>query len=554
MKLPKGMTNGVIFHRCQGTDTGFHGTELSVEEGRLFFVVKRFWPGNAIAIKTRAPIPTDEWIQIAVTSDGSARAGGIGLCVNGEAAPCDTVRDQLYKSPENPGSGLVFGALMRSTGLKDGLLDDLRVYSRPLAALEVQDLFDGHALQDALTAKSLSVLRLYYVNAVSPKVAQARIQCAAAAQKYFEARNPVFETSVMEEMQTPRPAFVLARGRYDAPKTDDKRATRATPGFLMPFPADLPKNRLGLAKWLTEPNQPLTARVAVNRFWQMLFGRGLVATAENFGTQGAQPSHPELLDWLARDFVNSGWDTKATLKKIVLSATYRQDSRLTPRLQKTDPENLLWARGPSHRLSAEMIRDTALAASGLLDEKMGGPPVSPYSPGDLWRESNSMSPAYHQSVGGDLYRRSLYTVWKRTAPMPDMATFDAPSREVCVVKRSVTTTPQQAFVLLNDPQFVEAARVVAETALNQNPEAGVKSLRLVFRRLTAREPDAKEIKLLQGLMMEQKDLFSKEPERAKKLIEVGDRKRDPKLDPIQLAAMTSVAQAVMNLDATIWER
>ena len=286
----------------------------------------------------------------------------------------------------------------------------------------------------------------------------------------------------------------------------------------------------------------------------MIFGRGIVATAENFGVQGSPPTHPELLDWLARDFVNSGWDVKATLKKIVLSATYRQDSKVRKDLLEKDPENLLLARAPSQRLSAEMVRDTALAACGLLDEDMGGPPVSPSTPGDLWRESNSMSPAYQQSVGRNLYRRSLYTVVKRTAPMPDMLAFDAPSREVCTVKRTPTGTPQQAFVLLNDSQFVEAARVLAEKALKQGGATEEQRIRFCFRRLTAREPDKNEVGLSKELLDEQKNLFAKEPDRAKKLIEVGDQKADANLNIVNLAATTALAQAILNLDATIWKR
>jgi hypothetical protein len=286
----------------------------------------------------------------------------------------------------------------------------------------------------------------------------------------------------------------------------------------------------------------------------MLFGRGIVATPENFGVQGAPPTHPELLDWLARDFINSGWDTKALLKKIVLSATYRQDSVLRPDLREKDPENLLLARGPAQRLSAEMVRDTALAASGLLDDKMGGPPVSPYSPGDLWRESNAMSPAYHQSVGGDLYRRSLYTVWKRTAPMADMVAFDAPSREVCLLKRAPTTTPQQAFVLLNDTQFVEAARVLAEKSIKEAGQSEKKRIRLAFRRLTGRYPDSRETKLLLELLHQEAAIFTKEPARAKQLLSVGDSKAGASLNAIELASMTEVTQAILSLDATVWKR
>jgi hypothetical protein len=554
LKVPAGLTNAVIFHRCAGTDTGFHGTELSIEEGRLFFVIKRFWPGNALAIRSNASLPTDEWVQVGVSYDGSARASGMRLFVNGEVVDREIVRDHLYKSPENGGGGLSFGALFRSAGLKDGMLDELRIYDRALAPIEVRQTYDGHALADAIAAGNEDQLRDWYLAAFSKSAASGKAALSKAVEQYYAARNPVTETSVMEEMNWPRPAYVLARGRYDAPKTEDKRAPRSTPAILPQFPANAPTNRLGLAEWLVAPGNPLTARVAVNRFWQIFFGRGIVATPENFGTQGSDPTHPELLDWLARDFVSSGWDVKRLVKKIVLSATYRQDSKMRSDLKVRDPENLLLARGPSRRLTAEMIRDTALAASGLLDERMGGPPVSPYQPGDLWRESNTMSPAYHQSTGTDLYRRSLYTVWKRTAPMANMSAFDAPSREVCVIRRAATATPQQSFVLLNDPQFVEAARVLAEETLDKpgaNPAARIS---FAFRRLAGREPDARERALLEALFKEQQEIFSKEPARAEKLINTGQHPHNAAADPVTLAAATVMVQTIMNLDATVWNR
>jgi hypothetical protein len=552
--LPKTVTNAIICHRESGTDTGFHGIELSLDEGRLKFIIKRFWPGNALAVLSFAPVPAEEWVQIGMSYDGSARAEGMTLFVNGRPAPTEIVRDHLYKNPGEGGNGLSFGALFRATGLKDGRLDDLRLYNRPLAPLEVQQLFDGHALSDALAAKDAVALRPYYLQALSPAVARAREERCEAVKNYFAARDSVEEVSVMEELPHARPTYILARGRYDAPRTEDRRVGRATPAVLPPYPAASPKNRLGLAQWLLEPNHPLTARVAVNRFWQMLFGRGIVATTENFGVQGAPPSHPELLDWLARDFVNSNWDVKALLKEIVLSATYRQDSKWRPDLRERDPENALLARGPAQRLPAEMVRDTALAASGLLDDSLGGPPVSPYLPGDLWRESNDMSPAYQQSVGSALYRRSLYTVVKRTAPMPDMTEFDEPSREVCVVKRNSISTPQQAFVLLNDTQFVEAARVLAEKAMQQGGVKTTDQISFAFWRLTARAPERKELALLNDLWQEQKQIFTKESARALQLISVGDRARDPKLNAVDLAAMTIVTQAILNLDATVWKR
>jgi hypothetical protein len=552
--LPKSLTNAVICHRESGTDAGFHGMQLSLDQGRLMFIIQRFWPGNALAVRSQETVPTEEWVEVGMSYDGAAQAGGMALFVNGRKVECEIVRNHIYKSPGDGGDSLSFGALFRASGLKDGRLKDVRIYTRPLAPLEVQQVFDGHALSDALAAKDAARLRPYYLAAISPAVAQARAARCDAVKKYFEARDPVEEISVMEELPQPRPAYILARGRYDAPKTEDRRVSRATPAVLIPFPDKSPRDRLGLAQWLIEPNHPLTSRVAVNRFWQMLFGRGLVATTENFGVQGSPPSHPELLDWLARDFVKSNWDVKGLLKKIVLSATYRQDSKRRSDARDEDPENILLARGPSQRLPAEMVRDTALAASGLLDDALGGPPVSPYSPGDLWRESNSMSPAYQQSVGDALYRRSLYTVWKRTAPMPDMSEFDAPSREVCVVKRNSTSTPQQAFVLLNDTQFVEAARVLAEKALREGGANTSSQISFAFWQLTARPPENKELEVLADLWREQRDIFAKEPDRAKQLISVGDRACDPSLNAVDLAAMTLVTQAIMNMDATVWKR
>ncbi len=554
LRVPASLTNAIICHREEGTDTGFHGIQLKLEDSQLMFVIERFWPGNALAIRSTAPIAADEWVQVGFSYDGSARAEGMSLFVNGERAPVEIVKNHLSKDPESSGDGLTFGARMRTTGLKDARVDDLQIYDRPLSELEARQLFDGHSLADALQAKDPQRLRPYFLASVFTAVLDARKKRCDAVKKYFDARDPVEEISVMDELPKPRITYVLARGRYDAPKTADRRVGRATPAALLSMPTGSPKNRLGLAQWLTEPDHPLTARVAVNRFWQMLFGRGIVATPENLGAQGAAPTHPELLDWLARDFVDSGWNVKALLKKIVLSSTYRQDSAWRPDLKDKDPENKLLARGPSQRLPAEMIRDTALAASGLLNEEMGGPPVSPYLPGDLWRESNTMSPAYHQSVGKALYRRTLYTVWKRTAPPPDLMEFNAPSREVCVVRRDATSSPQQAFVLLNDTQFVEAARVLAERAIQEGGKKTVDRIQRAFWRLTARPPEKAEMDLLMALYDEEKNTFTREPERAQELISVGDRKRAAGLDALELAAMTTVTQAILNLDATVWKR
>jgi hypothetical protein len=356
----------------------------------------------------------------------------------------------------------------------------------------------------------------------------------------------------MEEMPHPRQAYVLARGSYDAPR--NRPVGRLTPAALPPFPKDAPRDRLGLARWLTGPNHPLTARVAVNRYWQMLFGRGIAATADNFGLQGAAPTHPDLLDWLARDFITSGWDVKALCKKIVLSATYRQRSAAPRELRERDPDNRLLARGPSRRLSAEMLRDAALEAGGLLAEEVGGPPVKPYQPPGLWHGMNAFLPEYVPDKGAGLHRRSMYTFWRRTSPPPNMLALDAPGREVCVVHRQPTSTPMQPLVLLNDPQFVEAARGLAERMLRQGGASLDEKLALGFRWAATRRPTAREQELLRGLYERQLELFRKDPSAAQKYLRVGERPPPADLNPTELAAAAVTAGVMLNLDAAIMTR
>jgi hypothetical protein len=536
----------VVFHACAGTDAGPHGYDLMLEQGTLTARMYRHWPGNAIGVRAAGKVPANTWTHVAVTYDGSSRAAGLKIFINGRAGQ-ETLRDHLYK-----GIGvnvLAFGQRFRDKGFKGGRIDDVYLFGRPLSPVEIQAL-----LPDPAGIYTDADYRDHYFHAIDPETRKAIAALTALRHKLVDAEDQQLEVAVMEEMAQPRPAHVLARGAYDAPKTDKNRVDRTTPAAVMPLPPGLPKDRLGLAQWLTSPNHPLTARVAVNRMWALFWGKGLVETVENFGLQGTLPSHPELLDWLARDFIRSGWDTRALVKKIVLSSAYRQASALRPDLKQKDPENLLLARGPSYRLGAEAIRDLALAAGGLLDERRGGPPVSPYQPGDLWRESNVMSPPYRQSVGTDLYRRSLYSVWKRTAPPPNMLAFDAVSREVCVARRQRTSTPLQALVLLNDPQFVEAARVLAERTLKEGGATAESRVRYVFRTLATREPTEVEKRLLTGMYEEQRALFGQAPAEAAKLIKIGDRKPDAALSPAEVAAATVLAQTILNLDAAIWKR
>jgi hypothetical protein len=557
LQTPDVLRAGIIFHRQSGTDTGFHGTELSFDRGRLFFAFVRFWPGNAMAVRTKSALPARQWVQVAVTYDGSGRAAGQCIYVNGMLAETEVIRDHLTKNTEVGGVGLTyfdgqtgpsFGARFRSTGLKGCLLDELRVFQRSLTGVEVSQLHDGNSLIDAISRKDEAVLRPYYLAAIDPVAASVREELQRARERLFAAQTQVSEIMTMEELPTLRPAYVLARGAYDAPK--NRPVGRQTPGLLPPFPNDQPRNRLGLARWLTNPRHPLTARVAVNRLWQHFFGRGLVATTENFGTQGALPTHPELLDWLARDFMDSGWDVKRVCKQVVLSAIYRQSAVATPQLRERDPDNLLLARGPSRRLSAEMLRDAALAAGGLLVEKLGGPPVRPYQPPGLWHEQNSFLPVYVADKGEGLYRRSLYTFWRRTSPPPDMLLFDAPSREVCVVRRQATSTPLQPLVLLNDPQFVEAARGLGERMLRLPVATLAERIAFAFRAGATRGPTQRELQLLQKLYEDQRQDFRREPSRAEKYLHVGEGPPARDLNPAELAAATVVANMILNLDAS----
>jgi len=358
---------------------------------------------------------------------------------------------------------------------------------------------------------------------------------------------------VMQELPTPRETHVLQRGSYN---TFGERVEPGVPEQLLgAWPEGAPKNRLGLALWLTKPDHPLTSRVVVNRFWQQLFGLGLVKTSDNFGLQGEWPSHPELLDWMAREFVDSGWNVKALMKMMVLSSTYRQDSSASPELIARDPENRLLARGPRFRLPAEIIRDQALEISGLLKNRLGGPGVYPYQPKDLYKgivvAANYPGTRYVESTGDDLYRRSLYIFWKRTVPHPTMTVFDAPDREVCTVRRSTTNTPLQALTLLNDPIFVEAARKLAERSIKEGGASPAGRLDFAFRLATGRAPDDQERLILRKTLDQMLAAYRTDATGAEALLGVGASPRDPAIPAAELAAYTAVANMILNMDEVI---
>ncbi|AMV39090.1 DUF1553 domain-containing protein [Planctomyces sp. SH-PL62] len=558
IKTPDLKDRAVVLRRSMAwTDAGSRGYQLLIEEGRLTAALIHFWPGNAIGVASRDPLPINQWVHVVLTYDGSSRASGLKLHVDGRPAPLIVVRDNLTKTITGGGADdLVLGQRFRDRGFKDGEIDELQVFGRALTPVEATQLHDGKSLDDLLKAELASLanedrssLLAYYLANVDDQYKSALAAVEEARKELSRVVDPIDEIMVMKEMAEPRPTFVLKRGAYDAP---GDQVSPATPESLLAFPPGQPRNRLGLARWTTDPRNPLMARVTVNRWWQSLFGRGLVSTPEDFGSQGQLPSHPELLDWLACELVDSGWNVKRTWRSIVTSATYRQSSDANAELYARDPENLLLARGPRERLSAEMMRDNALAVGGLLVGTIGGPPVKPFQPDGLWEEKSSQ--VYVRDVGPGSHRRSLYTYWKRTSPPPAMLTLDAANREVCSVRRLPTATPLQALVLLNDPQFVEAARALAERAFHEAGPTPHDRVVFLFRVLTGRRPDADESTLLQTLYREQYEEFSSGRADAHKLLAVGDAPRDPALDPVEYASLTVVAQALFNYDETVTKR
>ena len=550
LNTPRHFDRAVIFHRSQAwTDSGSRGYELLLENGRLSVGLIHFYPGNAIRVVAQEPVPINVWQHVTITYDGSSRAAGVAIYVDGKLIAGKVIRDGLTKNIHDGGvKDLAVGQRFRDVGFKDGRVDEFKVFDRDLTAIEVEQLFASDT-QVSLSAETLSdeAVASYYLRTQDADYKQELGKLRQHRDRLSEVNDPIQEIMVMRET-TVRPTYILARGAYDAPL---EAVERDTPRSMLRMKPDWPKDRRGLALWLVDPQHPLTARVAVNRFWQAIFGTGLVTTAEDFGLQGAEPSNVELLDWLAKKFIESGWNVKQLQKQIVMSATYRQRSIPTRELLRDDPENRLLARGPSHRLTAEMIRDLALASSGLLVDTLGGPPVKPYQPEGLWEEKSGEK--YSRDEGAGSHRRSLYTFWKRTSPPPSMMSFDATSREVCTVRRQSTLTPLQMLVLLNDPQYVEAARGLAERGMRQS-SLRTQQLQFVFRSLTGRTPQINELQILILLFDEQLAEFIQQPEQSAKLLKVGDHPASSEFDANELAALTVVAEGLMTYDETIMNR
>jgi hypothetical protein len=535
--------SGTILSRMDhlGGDEGY---QVHLEQGRIQVNLVKRWLDDSIRVETERALEPGKRHHVAVTYDGSRAAAGVAVYVDGKPERLKVHLDFLNQTfkvdrPFRVGAG---------RAPFKGTLEDVRVYSRRLLPEEASWLATPETIEELVrrpagertTAQAGKVRACFLETGAPPSAREAHQNLVRLTRRKEAFEESLPTVMVMEEMKSPRETRILIRGEYNRP---GKPVTSGVPASLHPLPPDAPVHRLALARWLVDPANPLTARVVVNRWWQMYFGTGIVRTVEDFGVQGERPSHPELLDWLATELFRSGWNVKHLQKTIVMSATYRQSSRGTPALRERDPDNRLLARGPRFRLPAEAVRDQALAASGLLVEKVGGPSVKPYQPDGLWKEI-ATDTTYDQAKGGDLYRRSLYTYWKRTVVPPTMSTFDAAGREACTVRETRTNTPLQALALMNDVTYVEAARALAQRMIKQGIAEG-------FRRVLSRRPAAAEEEILKRTFAANLEDFRRNPEKARKLISTGDSKPDPTLDPAELAAMTTVASVIMNLDEAV---
>ena len=549
-----------VFSRSAGADDAAScGYEFLLMDGRPTASLIHFWPGDGLRVQAKEPLHAGEWAHVVMTYDGSSRAAGLRLYVNGRPVESEVIRDHLTRSitdwkriADNPTESFrmnfIIGQRYRDRGFVQGRMDELQIFDRTLTPVEVAQLHDGNHLAellgksaDSLAAGDRAELFDYFLATACEPARRLDKELHTARADWDRTMDALPAISIMRENAQPTATHVLLRGAYDA---HGELVRPDTPKALPPFPANQPRNRLGLARWLTEPDHPLTARVAVNRYWQLMFGRGLVRTQEDFGSQGRPPTHPELLDWLARDFIASGWDLHHLLKKIALSATYAQDTVIDPETRQKDPENNTYCRSEPRRLTGEMVRDAALAESGLLVARLGGPPVRPY---ELAAGFEPVDPDRDEG----LYRRSLYTRWKRNSPAPIMVTFGVPKRDVCSVKRTATSSPLQALVVLNAPQFIEAARVLAAQLLAGHGTDTNGLLEDAFLRLASRQPDPAERRLLADLYQRQHAIYAASPSDAAALLATGRAPLPASYNPVDLATATVMVNALMNLNESL---
>ena len=538
----------------------YRGWDLWQNGGSYSVHIIDSWDGNAIKVTTRkAVVKPGKWQHVMMTYNGSGKANGVKIYVDGKNEPLkvdkDTLKEDATIRVDTP---LRIGQRNGSAVFEGGSVQDVRIYDRRLAAGEVKAIADNASLQEILkiaekdrTTQQKDALFNYYLATQDeqyPTLAKT-VTDLEAEQEDIRTRSPVTHIQ-QEKMDSPAMAHVLMRGEYDRP---GEEVMAATPSALHPLADALPRNRLGLAKWILDPANPLTARVTVNRFWQQVFGQGIVVTPEDFGVMGALPTHPELLDWLAIDFRENGWDVQRFFKQVLMSSTYRQAAITTDEKLEKDRHNALLSRGPRYRMDAEMIRDCMLASSGLLSEKMYGPGTRPYQPENIWEIvglPNSNTRTYKQDSGEDLHRRTIYNFWKRMAPPPSLEALNAPSREFCTVKRERTNTPLQALVTLNDPQFVEAARHLAQECMI-DADSDKEIINSMAVRVLGRSFSKEEQSVLLSDYSKFLAYYESKPKDAEALTSVGETDAPQNLDRVKLATWTLVANQVMNLDEAL---
>ena len=548
--------NGAIFSKMN-EGNAFRGFDIWLQQGAPGTHIINTWPGNAVKVVGKEKAKAKQWSHIFITYDGSGKASGTRVYLNGKRLAHNIEADGLSGTIQTPVDFRI-GRRSNSAQANNIEIDDVRLYERALTDAEVAALAGNDPVSpilaiapDKRNAKQKVALEDHYLNNIDENYRTLTAEKQKAQSELTALTKTKITSMIMGDQGKMRPTYILERGHYSHPRKDEVIKPNV-PAFLPPLPKGAPKNRLGLAQWLTRADHPLTARVAVNRYWSLLFGKGLVKTVSDMGTQGDWPTHPELLDWLATDFVQHGWDIKRTLKQMVMSATYRQSSRITRELFAQDRSNALLARGTRFRLQGEFVRDNALAVSGLLVRKIGGPSVKPYQPPGLWNEvSLGGNVRFQQDKGEGLYRRSMYTYWKRSAPAPTMTIFDAPTREKCLVERPRTNTPLQALATLNDTQFIEASRHLGERMMKEGGKSPAERVAFGYRVVAARAPKALVSQILSSAFNEEFEHYKKNPEAAAKLLAAGESKRDESLNAAEHAAWTIVASMLLNLDEVI---
>ena len=535
-----------------------HGYKIDLQDGRVQvrLVGEKLADKkgtNELQVSSKSALESKEWTHVVITSDGSGKAAGITIFANGKPLSTKIDQDTLTSTIAANVPLRIGSAVKNKTKFQ---LADLRFYERAVDAAGIsrirhQPLYDIAQLpENKRTAEQKKEFRAYLRRSFDAALGEADDKLITATEEHKTYNDNLPTVMVMHEMEKPRATNILQRGLYDHP---GEVVESGTPAAFLPMPKNAPRNRLGLAQWIVNPENPLTARVAVNRMWERFFGIGLVKTTENLGSQAEPPSHPELLDYLATEFIRIGWDMKAFQRQIVLSATYRQSSATTPAIAENDPENRLLSHGPRFRLQAEILRDQALAIAGSLHEEIGGPSVRPYQPPGIWDEMSGYGNLHNYKHDSDQNRnrRSIYTIWKRTTPPPTMTIFDMASREYCVVRRSRTNTPLQALALLNDVTYVESARLLAERMMSDGGKTPSERITYGYRRAISRAPTKEELTILTNGLQKRLAHFKSDTEGAKKLLAQGDTKANPQLDPAELAAYSITASTILNLDETM---